>query len=115
LPPLPPEIIQARFLRAHARLLVEVAICRCSNLETEIIRGNNLIMIAREILQPRVQELLLDMPIDGAWMPGVGPYAEIITAMLDEGTLVIEEDHMPEDGDAPWRVRLTKEAIEILS
>ncbi|WP_158745659.1 hypothetical protein [Acidisphaera sp. L21] len=115
MPHLPPEVIRARFLIAQSRLMVEIAWTRCSELEAERIRSNNLIMIAREILEPRVQELLLDMPLDGAWTPGAGPHSEIISTMLDDGTLVIEEDRMPEDGDGPWRVRLTKEAMEILS
>ena len=113
--PLPPEIIRARFLQVQSRLLIAIAEARCSVLQSEMVRANNLMLIAREILDPSVQELLLDMPLDGSWMQGSGLYSEIMTTMLDEGTLVLEEDQMPEDDDAVWRVRLTKEAIEILS
>ncbi|WP_158743477.1 hypothetical protein [Acidisphaera sp. L21] len=115
MPPHPPETVQTRLLIAQSRLLLEIAKAQCSELECEMVRADNLVRIAREIRKPRVQELLLDMPLDGSWMPGSGAYADTITAMLDEGSLVIEEADMPEDGDAPWRVRLTKEAIKILA
>jgi hypothetical protein len=114
-PALPPEVIRAKFLVAQATLFVEIALAKCSEIEADMIRANNLVMISREILEPQVQELLVGMPLDGAWMPPAGPYAEIINAMLDEGTLVIEEDHMPEGDDVPWRVRLTAEAVRILA
>jgi hypothetical protein len=114
-PQLPPEVIRAKFLIAQANLFVEIALAKCSEIETEMIRADNLVMISREILEPRVQELLFDMPLDGSWMPAAGPHAEIIGTMLDEGTLVIEEDYMPENGDGPWRVRLTEEAVRILA
>jgi hypothetical protein len=114
-PPLPPEVIRAKFLIIQAHLLIEIALVRCSKIETEIIRSNNLVAISRELLDPQVQELVLDMPIDGSWMPAAGPYTEIIDTMLDEGSLVLEEDHMPEDDDGPWRVRLTDEAVRLLA
>jgi hypothetical protein len=114
-PQLPPEVIHAKFLVSQAKRLIETALAKCSQIEIEMIRANNLFIISREILEPHVQELLVGMPLDGAWMPAAGPYTEIINAMLDEGTLVIEEDHMPEGDDVPWRIRLTQEAIDLLA
>ncbi|WP_158746847.1 hypothetical protein [Acidisphaera sp. L21] len=62
-----------------------------------------------------MQELLVWLPGDRSWMPATGPYATIIAEMLDDGTVLIEEDHMPDDGDGQWRVRLTEAAVKILA
>jgi hypothetical protein len=113
MPPPTPEIIRAKLLVAQARVLVEVARLKCTEIEAEMVRADNLLILALEILEPRVQELLTDAPLDGAWMPASGPHTEIIGMMLDEGSLVLEEDQGV--GDGPWRVRLTKDAIKLLS
>jgi hypothetical protein len=115
MPPEHLEVSRARFLIIQSQLLVEIAKTRCSGIESEMLRAEKLRLITLEILSPRVQELLLDLPLDRSWMPGSGPYANVLGRMLDEGSLLVEEDEMPEDGDAPWRVRLTEEAVKILT
>jgi hypothetical protein len=113
--PEPPEFIRTAFLIIRSKLLVEIAKARFSQLESEMVRAQTLRIIALEILSPRVQEVLLNLPLDRSWTPGAGPHADILGRMLDEGSLLVEEDEMPEDGDAPWRVRLTEMAVEILA
>jgi hypothetical protein len=64
-----------------------------------------------EVPSPAATEVLLTLPIDGAWMPGAEPYTDIIGEMLDDNSPLIEEDRLPEDNDGPWRVRLTAVGI----
>ncbi len=66
------------------------------------------------LLSPEVLQALLSLPIQGGWIIPVEPYAPALSGMLDDDTILIEEDTMPEDGDGPWRVRLTEAGIEAL-
>jgi hypothetical protein len=57
-----------------------------------------------------VYDLLLALPVNGEWLPGNGPFRHLLTILLDEGSPLIEETHMPTDDKTPapeWRVRLT--------
>jgi hypothetical protein len=57
--------------------------------------------ISADMMRADIQSLLIALPPDGTWMPGLGPYSEIISAMLDDPSLLIEEDAMPDDGNGP--------------
>jgi hypothetical protein len=110
-----PEFIRAKFLQLQSKLLMEIARAQCSGIAAEMVRADNLIIIAHEILEPRVQEMLVDLPINGSWKTATGRHASIINEMLDEGTTLVEEEVLPEEGDAEWRVRLTQIAIKLLA
>jgi hypothetical protein len=58
-------------------------------------------------------KLLLALPADRTWMPGEGDFARLLTDLLDEGTLLIEEQISSDDSDGPadWLVRLTKAGV----
>jgi hypothetical protein len=96
-------------------MLVDAAKLMESGVAQAHSRARELIATSAELLSTEVQELLMALPSNGEWAPGSGPYYEIINTMLDERSLLIEEDEMPEDGDGPWRVRLTEEARVILA
>jgi hypothetical protein len=58
-------------------------------------------------------DLLIDMPALGGWMLGAGKYLVLLTELLDDESLLIQEEDLAED-DAdlmPWRVRLTKRGM----
>jgi hypothetical protein len=113
--PLHTEIRRTKLLIAQSKMLKCAFKMLQSSLAAEIDRGHGLVALSVELLSPEVQRVLMAMPLDGEWMPGSGPYSEIINAMLDARSPLVEEDKMPEDGDGPWRVRLTTEALKILA
>jgi hypothetical protein len=53
--------------------------------------------------------LLLSMPADGTWAHGRGEHCDTLVALLDEGTLLVEEIAHPVDclTQDEWLVRLT--------
>jgi hypothetical protein len=109
------EVIRTRLLVARSRMLVESAQRLCNGTAQEIERAHQLIAMSVELLSADVQEAILSLPTNGDWAPGRGRFSKVISEMLDNGTLLIEEDQMPEDGNAPWRVRLTNETINCLA
>jgi hypothetical protein len=110
-----PEIVRARLLVARSKVLGEMGRLQHAAVAEQIARAVSLKKIASELLSAEVQDTLIGFPQDGAWMPGSGPYSRIINDMLDGGSLLIEEDDFGEDDEAPWRVRLTREAIQLLA
>jgi hypothetical protein len=58
-------------------------------------------------------DLLIDMPELGGWMLGVGKHSAMLTELLDDDSLLIQEESLSEsDVDLmPWRVRLTKRGM----
>ncbi len=67
--------------------------------------------------EPEVQEVLLLLPSDGQWLPGRCAHKEIIMALLDEDSPLIEENEQPVDGvsGAEWQVRLTAFGMAVAS
>jgi hypothetical protein len=58
-------------------------------------------------------DLLVDMPELGGWMLGVGKHSAQLTDLLDDESLLLQEESLAEnDADLmPWRVRLTKRGM----
>jgi hypothetical protein len=108
-------VIQASFMIIQTRLLQEATLLGNREHAEASRQAATLVSIAREIMARPVQELLAWLPRDGSWVLGAGPYADIISQMLDEGTELVEEEVMPEDGGGAWRVRLTETALKILA
>ncbi|WP_158742462.1 hypothetical protein [Acidisphaera sp. L21] len=58
-------------------------------------------------------DLLIDMPELGGWMLGAGEHSAMLSNLLDDESLLIQEEGLSEnDADLmPWRVRLTKRGM----
>jgi hypothetical protein len=59
-----------------------------------------------------LNETLMAMPSNGGWMLGTGPYSPTLMIMLDDCSLLVEENIMSvHDVPTVWRVRLTMAGI----
>jgi hypothetical protein len=114
-PPAHPEIIRTKLLIAQSKMLADAHQHIQSGVVQEIERAHELMAMSAELLSVEVQNALLSLPADGTWAPGVGPYYETINDMLDNRSLLIEEEDLPEDGDGPWRVRLSRKALKLMA
>ncbi|WP_158745428.1 hypothetical protein, partial [Acidisphaera sp. L21] len=63
-----------------------------------------------------VIEALQSLPVDGSWAPAAGAHSVIINDLLDEGSMLVEEEELSgDDYLRPWRVRLTDAGIACIS